>query len=70
MTTTATERGMPARLSIMDTALRLRRSYDVVRRMVVLGQLEGGKDSSGRWYVVASSVDEALRNAGAETQAT
>jgi hypothetical protein len=60
---TATPEVVPARLSIMDTALRLRRSYDVVRRMVVLGQLDGGKDDRGRWYVYADAVERAVRDA-------
>ena len=53
----------------MDAALQLRISYDVVRRMVLVGQLEGGKDEHGRWYVNASSLDEYRRNSAADSQA-
>jgi hypothetical protein len=60
----------PARLRIMDVALQLRVSYDVVRRMVLVGQLEGGKDEHGRWYVEPSSLDEYRRNSATESHAS
>lgn len=60
----------PTRLGMMDAALQLRVSYDVVRRMVLVGQLEGGKDEHGRWYVEASSLDEYRRNSATESQAS
>ena len=64
-TKTATK--VPARLGIMDVALQLRVSYDVVRRMVLVGQLEGGKNEHGRWYVDASSLDEYRRTSATES---
>lgn len=60
----------PSRLGIMDAALQLRVSYNVVRRMVLVGQLEGGKDEHGRWYVDAPSLDEYRRNSATESQAS
>jgi hypothetical protein len=66
----ATTAKTPARLTIMDAALRLRLSYDVVRRMVLVGELEGGKGDTGRWYVEASSVEAYRRNSATETAAS
>lgn len=60
----------PTRLGIMEAALQLRASYDVVRRMVLVGQLEGGKDEHGRWYVDASSLEAYRRNSATESQAS
>jgi hypothetical protein len=57
----------PTRLGIMEAALQLRVSYDVLRRMVLVGQLEGGKDEHGRWYVDASSLDEYRRTSATES---
>jgi hypothetical protein len=50
----------PSTVSVMQAAIRLRLSYDVVRRLVVLGRLDGGQDSRGRWFVLAEAVERAL----------
>ena len=60
----------PTRLKIMDVALQLRVSYDVVRRMILVGELEGGKDEHGHWYVDPSSLAEYRRNSATETAAS
>ena len=68
MSRTATK--APTRLGIMDAALQLRVSYDVVRRLVLVGEIEGGKDEHGRWYVDPSSLDAYRRNSATEPQAS
>jgi hypothetical protein len=42
---------MSDRIPIADAALQLRCTYHVVRRMVLMGELKGGRDSMGHFYV-------------------
>ena len=53
---------MADRLSLAQAALRLGCTYDQVRRMVLRGELAGGQDEAGRWYVVAEAIAPGERN--------
>jgi hypothetical protein len=47
-------------LSLARTALRLRLTYHQVRAMLLRGELRGGQDPNGRYYVDASDVERQL----------
>ena len=44
------------KLSIAQAGTALRRSYNQILRLLMLGQLKGGQDEHGRWYVDADDV--------------
>ena len=45
---------MDERLSIAQAALRLGLTYQQVRAKLLAGELEGGEDDRGRFYVLAA----------------
>ena len=49
------------RVSLAEAALRLRLTYHQVRALVLRGQLKGGRDDLGRFYVDARDLDRARR---------
>jgi hypothetical protein len=53
---------LEARVPITAAGIRLGLSYWAVRDRVMRGELKGGKDSFGRLYVEADSLEDALRN--------
>lgn len=48
---------MPEQLSLARAALRLRLTYHQVRAMLLRGELKGGQDRNGRYYVDALDVE-------------
>jgi hypothetical protein len=54
----------PATITIPQAAARLRISYNVAMRRVLLGELEGYQDDAGRWHVIEASlpIDRAARS--------
>ena len=46
----------PSKLSITDAALRLRRSYNVVQRLALIGELGAVQTEEGKRYVTADGV--------------
>jgi hypothetical protein len=48
---------MADQLSLARAALRLRLTYHQVRSLVLRGDLEGGQDDSGRFYVDSVALD-------------
>lgn len=42
---------------------RLRRSYNQVLRLVMVGALRGGQDDEGRWWVDATDLERFIREA-------
>jgi hypothetical protein len=51
---------MTQRLPLSEAALRLTLDYQQCRRLVLTGQLPGGRDEFGRLFVYASAVDDRL----------
>lgn len=51
---------MTKRLPLSEAALRLNLDYQQCRKLVLTGQLPGGRDEFGRLFVLASAVDELL----------
>ena len=49
------------RRTIAQAAHRLGLSYDQVRRLLLRGDLEGGQDDEGKWYVSELSLANMLR---------
>jgi len=47
-------------LSLARAALRLRLTYHQVRAMLLRGELRGGQDRNGHYYVDASDVERRL----------
>lgn len=43
---------------ISDVAMQLRLSYDQTRRLLLTGELEGGRDRDGNLYIEQRSLDE------------
>lgn len=60
---------MGTRLPLTDAALRLGLTYHQVRAMVLRGELKGGRDEYGRFYVVAADVLRAEREKRLERSA-
>jgi len=48
-------------LSLADAALRLRLTYHQARALLLRGELKGGRDDMGRYYVEARSVGRYAR---------
>jgi hypothetical protein len=48
---------MDGRLTIPQAGRRALLSYNQVLRLVMLGQLTGGQDANGRWWVSAGDVE-------------
>lgn len=44
------------RIPLAEAAFRLRLSYHQVRTLVLRGELEGGHDESGHWFVTREGV--------------
>lgn len=51
---------MTDHLSLARTALRLRLTYHQVRSMLLRGELRGGQDENGRFYVESAAVEQYL----------
>ena len=47
-------------------ALELRKTYHRVRELVMLGDLPGGRDEHGHWYVERAALDRAKRDAAVD----
>lgn len=59
---------MPTRLPLSEAALRLNLDYQQCRRLLLTGQLPGGRDEFGRLFVLASAVtDRQNAKGGAQT---
>lgn len=54
-------------IPLMDACLRLRLSYAACRDRVLRGDLEGRRDSLGRWMVSERSVREAEQRIATRT---
>jgi hypothetical protein len=54
---------MSERIPITEAALRLSLSYQQVRHRILTGQLRGGRDQFGRFYVEAAEIERLLRQA-------
>lgn len=52
----ANSRSEHEQIGLAEAGRRLRRSYNQVQRLVMLGHITGGRDESGRWWVSASDV--------------
>jgi hypothetical protein len=52
---------MPKTVPLVDAALRLGRSYNVTLRLVLTGQLAGGRDERRQWYVTEESLERVLK---------
>jgi hypothetical protein len=52
---------MPEKISLVDAALKIHRSYNATTRLVFTGVLVGGKDENGAWYVLRDSIDRYLQ---------
>jgi hypothetical protein len=48
-------------LTLAEAGLRLGLSYHQIRGRLLQGELKGGRDSSGRYYVHRASVEAAQR---------
>jgi hypothetical protein len=55
---------MADQLSLARAALRLSLTYHQVRALVLRGDLRGGQDASGRFYVEAEDVERYLAHGG------
>lgn len=55
-----------ARIPLADAALRLGQSYWRTRDSLLRGDLTGGRDNRGRFYVESSSVERLLRRRARE----
>lgn len=53
---------MDAQLSLSRAALRLSLTYHQVRAMLLRGDLQGGQDENGRYFVYAEAVEWTLDN--------
>jgi hypothetical protein len=51
---------MSDQLSLSRAALRLNLTYHQVRSLVLRGDLEGGQDESGRFFVATADLDRYL----------
>ena len=51
---------MKAELSLAGAAMRLGMTYHQVRALLLRGDLEGGQDENGRFFVDADAVDRWL----------
>lgn len=51
---------MADQLSLARAALRLNLTYHQVRALVLRGDLKGGQDDSGRFYVESAAVERYL----------
>lgn len=51
----------PDRVPLADAALALRLTYHQCRGRVLSGNLAGGRDDFGRWYVERESVEAAQK---------
>lgn len=47
--------------TLAEAGLRLGLSYHQIRGRLLQGELKGGRDSAGRYYVQRASVEAALR---------
>ena len=54
---TLLEASVSAHLSLARAALRLSLTYHQVRALVLKGELRGGQDDNGRFYVEAADLD-------------
>ena len=50
---------MNRRISLTIAALRLRISYQTARDWVLRGQLDGGRDELGHWFVYHDALERA-----------
>lgn len=49
------------KLTIAEAGTELRKTYNQVLRLVMLGRLEGGRDAQGRWWVDAKGLERYRR---------
>jgi hypothetical protein len=45
---------------LVDAALRIGRSYNATMRLILLRQLDGGRNDHGQWFVTEKSIKEFL----------
>jgi hypothetical protein len=49
---------MTDRVPLSLAALMLRKTYHRVRELVMLGELPGGRDAKGHWYVERAALEQ------------
>ncbi len=55
-------------LPLAQAGLLLRRTYHQIRAMLLRGELRGGRDAMGRYYVEADAVRQYRRRTGKESR--